>query len=78
MVEPYSSDDVAALAAQLRERSRAGEAAGEALRCPLCRGPLDERAVPPRADVSYVRDRIWLVCTACARTAVLDRPHNAP
>jgi hypothetical protein len=41
--------------------------------CPRCGGALDEWPIPPRSDVSYVRDRIWLVCPACRRTAVLDR-----
>jgi len=52
---------------------------GDALRegrppvCPGCGGPLDQRPIPPRADVSYVRDRVWLVCPTCSRSAVLDR-----
>jgi len=41
--------------------------------CPRCGGPLDEWPVPPRGDVSYVRDRVWLVCGPCARSVVLDR-----
>jgi len=41
--------------------------------CPACGGPLDQRPIPPRSDVSYVRDRVWLVCPACRRSAVLDR-----
>jgi len=41
--------------------------------CPRCGGPLDEWPVPPRADVSYVRDRLWLVCRPCSRTVILDR-----
>ena len=41
--------------------------------CPVCAVALDEQAVPPRTDVSYVRDRVWLVCPSCHRTAVLDR-----
>ncbi len=43
------------------------------LLCPRCGVPLDTRSVPPRRDVSYVRDRMWLVCPRCRRTAVLDR-----
>jgi len=46
---------------------------GEQPRCPLCAVRLDERAVPPREDVSYVRDRVWLVCPTCHRSAVIDR-----
>jgi len=47
--------------------------AGEPLACPRCVVPLDLRPVPPRPDVSYVRDRIWVNCPSCHRTAVLDR-----
>ena len=44
-----------------------------ALSCPRCDGTMDRRAIPPRADVSYVRDRIWLVCGDCSRSLVIDR-----
>ena len=47
--------------------------AGERPRCPVCSVPLDETAVPPRGDVSYVRDSVWLVCPSCHRSAVVDR-----
>jgi len=47
--------------------------AGAAPVCPVCAVLLDETAVPPREDVSYVRDRVWLVCPTCHRTAVVDR-----
>lgn len=46
---------------------------GEPLSCPRCGVPLDRREVPPRRDVSYVRDRVWLVCPACHRSVVIDR-----
>jgi hypothetical protein len=41
--------------------------------CPVCAVLLDERSVPPRGDVSYVRDRVWLLCPSCRRGAVVDR-----
>lgn len=41
--------------------------------CPDCRTPMDERLVPPRPDVSYVRDRVWLTCSSCGRSIVIDR-----
>lgn len=41
--------------------------------CPSCGVRLDERAVPPRKDVSYVRNRLWLVCPSCRRSTVVDR-----
>ena len=46
---------------------------GSATKCPHCAIPMDQQAVPPRQDVSYVRDRILLVCPECRRTHVLDR-----
>ena len=46
---------------------------GSVLLCPRCEVPLDTRAIPPRQDVSYVRDRVWLSCPECQRSAVLDR-----
>jgi hypothetical protein len=58
-----------------QEGHRLGEAlaAGRPLTCPRCDVALDRREVPPRRDVSYVRDRLWLVCPVCHRTIVLDR-----
>jgi len=46
---------------------------GERPPCPACGAVLDRRDVPPRPDVSYVRDRVWLSCAACQRTVVVDR-----
>jgi len=46
---------------------------GAPVACPRCGGPLDEWPVPPRGDVSYVRDRVWLVCVPCSRSVILDR-----
>ena len=51
--------------------------AGGRLLCPRCGVPLDRTPVPPRRDLSYVRDRMWLVCPRCHRTAVLDRREGA-
>ena len=61
----FNRDQLATLAVDVRK--------GELPECPVCAVALDEQAVPPRADVSYVRDRVWLVCPSCHRTAVLDR-----
>ena len=47
--------------------------AGDALTCPRCGTALDVRPVPPRADVSYVRDRLLVVCSSCHGIHVLDR-----
>ena len=47
--------------------------AGDPLTCPRCRIALDVRPVPPRADVSYVRDRLLVVCSSCHGTHVLDQ-----
>lgn len=61
----FSRDQLATLGAAVR--------AGRHPACPACDARLDERSVPPREDVSYVRDRVWLVCPSCHRSAVLDR-----
>ncbi len=34
---------------------------------------MTRREIHPRSDVSYVRDRIWLVCVGCGRSLVTDR-----
>jgi len=65
MHEPYTSDELRALAAALEGR--------RSLVCPRCATLLDRRSVPPRPDVSYVRDRMWLVCPGCHATGILDR-----
>jgi hypothetical protein len=41
--------------------------------CPRCAGALELRDVPPRAEVAYVRDRVWLTCGACGASTVIDR-----
>lgn len=48
-------------------------ASGRAPECPRCASALDVRPVPPRTDVSYVRDRVWLTCPSCHRGVVIDR-----
>ncbi len=46
---------------------------GEA-QCPVCRVPLEARAIPRPAEVSYVRTLSWLTCVQCGRTVVADDP----
>ncbi|TFH66698.1 MAG: hypothetical protein E4G90_02200 [Gemmatimonadales bacterium] len=41
--------------------------------CPSCGTPLRLTPVPPRSDVSYVRNRLLLECASCAFRVVLDR-----
>ncbi len=65
MHDLFTQDELRALAAAL--------GGGRPLTCPRCATPLDRRPVPPRRDVPYVRDRLWLVCPACHSTGVLDR-----
>jgi uncharacterized protein with PIN domain len=45
---------------------------GAPLRCPVCGSPLAEREVTPKRELSYVRRRVWLICTGCRRSAVVD------
>ena len=56
------------------EHIRAAFASGSAPVCPRCQGRFDRTAVPPRNDVPYVRDRIWLICVTCGAGLVMDRP----
>jgi hypothetical protein len=64
-VDSYSREE--------RERITRMALGVDAPSCPRCGGTMDRRAVPPRTDVSYVRDRIWLVCGDCSRSLVIDR-----
>lgn len=65
MTPHYEPEEIRTLIRQL--------AGCESARCPRCRTRMTLTEVPPRDEVSYVRDRIWLVCGDCRRTAVLDR-----
>lgn len=61
----FTDEETRSLAASFREANE--------LVCPRCFIQLDRRSVPPRRDVSYVRDRMWVTCARCHRSAVLDR-----
>lgn len=63
--DAYTKEEQAAIAAAMRS--------GGPPLCPRCSSALDRWSVPPRQDVSYVRDRVWLVCGPCFRSVVLDR-----
>jgi ribosomal protein L37AE/L43A len=59
-----------------REQRRAlAEAArqGGPLQCPACGAELAQREITPRPDLPYVRRRVWLICPACQRSAVVER-----
>ena len=64
MALPYTTAERHALEHTLAHGGRA---------CPRCAGALELRDVPPRPEVSYVRDRVWLVCGGCGASAVIDR-----
>lgn len=68
--QAYTKSEARAIADSVRS--------GTTPTCPRCGGPLDEWAVPPRPDVSYVRDRVWFVCVPCSRSVVLDRHEPRP
>jgi transcription elongation factor Elf1 len=46
---------------------------GSPLDCPRCGTLLRMTPVPPRSDVSYVRNRALLTCGSCGLRIVLDR-----
>ena len=60
------------------DRIRAAFAGGSDAACPRCGGRFDRTDVPPRNDVPYVRDRIWLICATCGVGLVMDRPGRKP
>lgn len=64
MTEGYDAMQRRALADAVRR--------GDALRCPVCGAPIARRDVAPPPAVSYVRRRVWLICTGCKRTAAVD------
>lgn len=45
----------------------------ERVECPSCGHTMLRQGVPPPAEVSYVRDRILLVCGGCHRATAIDR-----
>lgn len=47
-------------------------AAGDPLECPACGGEVNRQEVPRPEEVSYVRHRTWLLCTACKRSGAVD------
>ena len=52
--------------------------AGETLRCPRSGIRLTCQEIEPRADISYVRHRIVIVCGGCGVHGALDLPPPAP
>jgi len=70
MAEQFESHEVG--------RIRAALAGGFDPVCPRCGGRFDRTDVPPRNDVPYVRDRIWLICATCGAGLVIDRPKTPP
>ena len=35
---------------------------------------MDRTEIKPRADVAYVRERVWLMCASCDESIVVDSP----
>ncbi len=63
--------------ADARRRLAASIAAGTPAMCPVCNAPVSMTEVRPPEGVSYVRRRVWVLCTGCRRTAALDDPGRA-
>ena len=62
----FSAEERRALAAAL--------AGDDPLECPACGGDLSRREVSRPREVSYVRHRVWLLCTECRRSGAIDLP----
>lgn len=70
----YDATEMRALVAELRRIREAGGLDDEERpACPRCGAAMTLREVPPREEVAYVRDRLWLSCPSCGRNAVVDR-----
>ena len=67
---------IAIRSASIHQRAQilAALAAGAPPTCPCCSARLDRTAIRPRADVSYVRRRVWLTCGSCDKSLMLDQP----
>jgi hypothetical protein len=61
----YTLEEETRLAGLLSERREP--------RCPRCGAAMARQDVSEPEGVSYVRDRIWLICGGCKRSVVLDR-----
>ena len=46
----------------------------EPLVCPACGGDVTRQEVARPPEVSYVRHRVWLLCTGCRRSGAVDLP----
>lgn len=46
------------------------------LTCPACGGDVTRQEVARPPEVSYVRLRVWLLCTACKRSGAVDLPNG--
>lgn len=60
--------------ADARRRLAESIAAGAPTTCPVCSASVSMTEVRPPQGVSYVRRRVWVLCTGCRRTAALDDP----
>lgn len=60
----YTASQRRAIAAELDD--------GRAPVCPACGTALSIRPVAPDASVSYVRQRVWVLCPSCRRSAGID------
>lgn len=62
--------------AEARRALQAALAAGTLSACPACGAPLAVNEVAQPTAVSYVRRRVWVLCTGCRRSASIDVPHR--
>ena len=47
-------------------------------KCPRCGAPCAVIRTPPRDDVSYVRDRVVVRCSACRRSVAVEAGELVP
>ena len=56
----------------LRDAASGGSGGGSGPVCPRCGTPCAVIRTGPRADVSYVRDRVIVRCPACRRSVAAE------
>jgi hypothetical protein len=65
--------DPAQYAADEQQRIRRDWRAGDAPRCPRCGVAMNRRTIGGGSfGLGYARQRIWLLCPRCRRSAIFD------
>ncbi len=71
--DPPRDDQRAQFTEDEQRAMRAAFAAGQPVRCPRCDAAMTSRAIGGGSfGLGYARQREWLMCTRCKRSAMFD------